>query len=186
MNTTRSSLSSIISVDTIPVGQHIVVSCFLKGAFEGKPPSKKYYGIWDVQIVLQFLKTYVPNASSTLKELSLKLAMLLALVSIQRKQTLLQLNIHQKFMKKSHDEFMFILGKHVEQSRPNYPVPRVVIPRYTIDPDVCPYHCLKKCIERTRNLRQNDVLFISFIKPDHVIGAQTLARWIKTVLQFRN
>jgi hypothetical protein len=177
MNTTRSALSSIISVDNIPVDQHPVVCRFLKGAFERKPPSKKYYGIWDVQIVLQFLKTYVPNASLTLKELSLKLAMLLALVSIQRKQTLLQLNIHQQFMKKSH-EFLFILGKHVKQSRPNYPVPPVVIPRYTIDPDVCPYLCLEEYIEHTRNLRQDDVLFISFIKPRHVIGAQTLARWI--------
>lgn len=183
MNTTRSALSSFISVDGRPVGQHPLICRFLKGAFERKPPSTKYYGIWDVQTVLDFLRTYSPIASLTLKQISLKLVMLLALVSIQRKQTLLQLNINTEFMKKSKNEFVFILSKHVKQSRPNYPVPPVIIPRYTVDPDVCPYLCLEHYIEQTKSLRQDDTLLISFIKPHGAIGSQTLARWIKNVLQ---
>ncbi|KAK2547271.1 hypothetical protein P5673_032859 [Acropora cervicornis] len=39
---------------------------------------------------------------------------------------------------KSKDEYIFILSKHVKQSRPNYPVPPVIIPRYTPDEDICP------------------------------------------------
>ena len=38
-------------------------------------------------------------------------------------------------------------------------------------------------IKRTKSLRHDDVLLISTIKPHRAIGSQTLARWIKTVLQ---
>ena len=125
--------------------------------------------------MLNFLKTMSPNSSLSLMELSLKLSMLLALVSIQRKQTLLQL--------KSDEEFVFILSRHVKQSRPNYSIHPVIIPRYTLDTDICPYVCLEDYIERTKSLRHDDVLLISTVKPHRAIGSQTLAHWIKTVLQ---
>ena len=96
-------------------------------------------------------------------ELSLKLSMFLALVSIQRKQTLLQLNINNEYLKKSDEEFVFILSRHVKQSRPNYSIPPVIIPRYTLDTDICPYVCLEDYIERTKSLRDDDVLLISTI-----------------------
>ena len=120
LNSARSASSCIITLDQVPVGKHTLVCRFLKGAFERKPPSNKYYAIWDVQIVLQFLKTYSPNKSLSLKEPSLKLSMLLALVTIQRKQKLLQLYLDKECLKKSQSEFVFILNGHVKQSRPNY------------------------------------------------------------------
>ena len=184
LNTARSALSCMVMIDKIPVGQHPIVCRFLKGAFQQKPPSPKYYGIWDINQVLQFLKNYSPNNSLSLKELTYKLATLLALVTIQRKQTLLQLDISDACLKKSKDEYIFVLSKHVKQSRPNYPVPPVIIPRYTPDPDICPLLCLEEYIERTNDLRHNDILFISTIKPYKPVGAQTMARWIKTVLSW--
>ncbi|KAK2548065.1 hypothetical protein P5673_031834 [Acropora cervicornis] len=154
------------------------------GAFEQKPPAHKYYGIWNVNQVLQFLKTFSPNRCLSLKELTCKLAMLLALVTIQRKRTLLQLDISREYLKKSKDECIFILSKHVKQSRPNYPVQPVIIPRYTPDEDICPLLCLEEYIERTKELRQDNVLFISTIKPHNPVGAQTMSRWIKTILEW--
>ena len=137
-----------------------------------------------MKTVLQFLKTFSPNSSLTLKEITLKLAMLLALVSIQRKQTLLHLNVNSQYMVKSHDAFVFTLSKHVKQSRPNYSVPPVIIPRYTVDPEIGPYVCLEEYIDRTRSLRHDEVLLISMIKPHRAVTAPTLARWIKTVVQW--
>lgn len=171
-------------IDKIPVGEHPIISRFLKGAFEQKPASLKYYGIWDVNQVLQLLKTFSPNTCLSLKELTLKLAALLALVTIQRKQTLLQLDISSEYLKKSKDEYIFILSKHVKQSRPNYPVPPVIITRYYPDVDICPLSCLEEYIERTSELRQDNLLFISTIKPYKAVGAQTMSRWIKTVLEW--
>ena len=61
LNTARSALSCVISNDNVPVGQHPLVCRFVKGAFERKPPSRKYYAIWDVRQVLSFFKNFEPK-----------------------------------------------------------------------------------------------------------------------------
>ena len=183
LNTAGSALSCFLTINNHPVGKHPLVCRFLKGAFERKPPPTRHYAIWDVKTVLAYLKTFTPNSSLSLKELTHKLVMLLALVSIQRKQTLLHLNINHNYLVKSDNQFVFIVDGHVKQSRPNYSIPPILIPRYSVDPDICPYVCLEDYLERTKNLRQNGTLLIATIKPDHPLGTQTLGRWIKTVLQ---
>lgn len=181
INSARSALSCFIYIDNFPVGKHPIVCRFLKGAFERKPPANKHYAIWDVQTVLAYLKTFTPNSGLSLKKLSHKLTMLLALVTIQRKQTLIHLNINNGCMIQSDVQFVFVLDKHIKQSRPNYSVPPVIVPRYTLDPDVCPYLCLEEYLEKTKHLRQSDNLLVATIKPHRAIGSQTLARWIKIV-----
>ena len=69
-----------------------------------------------------------------------------------------------------------------KKSRPNYSIPPVIITRYNLDTDICPYVCLEDYIERTKYLRHDDVLLISTIKPHRGIGSQILAPWVKTVL----
>ena len=86
-------------------------------------------------------------------------------------------------MVKSEHQFVFAVNKHLKQSRPNYSLPPVIIPRYTVDADVCPYVCLEAYLEKTNNLRQNDTLLIAMIKPHCPVGTPTLTRWIKAVLQ---
>jgi hypothetical protein len=139
---------------TFQWGKHSIVCRFLKGAFERKPPANKHYAIWDVQTVLAYLKTFTPNSGLSLKKLSHKLTMLLALVTIQRKQTLIHLNINNGCMIQSDVQFVFVLDKHIKQSIPNYSVPPVTVPRYTLDPDVCPYLCLEEYLEKTKHLLQ--------------------------------
>ena len=53
----------------------------MEGAFEKRP---KYSSTWDVDIVLQYLELHYPHDELTLKELSYKLVMLLALLSGQQ------------------------------------------------------------------------------------------------------
>ena len=71
--------------------------------------------------------------------------------------------IRDRYLKKSDEEFVFILSRHVKQSRPNYSVPPVIIPRYTLDTKVCPYVCLEDYIKSTKSLRHDDVLLVSTI-----------------------
>ncbi len=59
----------------------------------------------------------------------MKLTMLLALVTIQRKQTLIRLKITEPCMFKSDSQFVFNLDSHIKQSRPNYTVPSVIVPK---------------------------------------------------------
>ena len=89
----RSALSSYLELkDGVPFGQHKLVNRFMKGVFECKPALPKYSSTWNVDIVLQYLELLHPHNKLTLKELSQKLAMLLALLSGQRCQTLLKLS----------------------------------------------------------------------------------------------
>ena len=70
LNTARSALSSIITIDSIAVGSHPAVARFRKGVYNLRPPMPRYRQIWDVSVVLQYLKTWHPLSSLTLKDLT--------------------------------------------------------------------------------------------------------------------
>lgn len=79
LNTARSALSSILPlIDGIPFGKHPLVIRFLKGVFESRPAMPRYTAVWDVNQVLDYLKTLSPVNEISLKSLTLKLTMLLA------------------------------------------------------------------------------------------------------------
>jgi hypothetical protein len=78
INTARSALSTIICLpDGQVFGSHHIVVRFMKGIFELRKPKPKYNSIWDVSVVLKYLGTFTPNEEQTLKNLTLKLVMLL-------------------------------------------------------------------------------------------------------------
>ena len=70
MNTARSSLSTFINIDGEPVGQHPVITRFMKGVFNIKPAVPKYNFTWDVGVVITYLtyqKTCVIRIGDILK-----------------------------------------------------------------------------------------------------------------------
>ena len=79
LNTARSALSCVVYLDNLPASQHQLVRRFLKGVFENKPSPTRQCDIWDVNTVLNYLKTWAPNSSVRLKEFTSKPNMLLAL-----------------------------------------------------------------------------------------------------------
>jgi len=82
INCARSALSSYMSLDDgSVVGQNPLVCRLLKSVFQSRPPKPKYAEVWDVQMVLAYLATLHSVKPLTLKELTLKLVMLLLLVS---------------------------------------------------------------------------------------------------------
>ena len=95
--TARSALSSFITVDGIKVGQYPLVSRFMSGLFNHKTAFPRYTETWNPQIVLNYLKTFPAVDSMSLKQLTLKLLMLMALLSAQRAQTLQKLSLEEVF-----------------------------------------------------------------------------------------
>lgn len=89
INTARSALSSHPLVGS---GNDPLISRLMKGIFNSKPPKPRYMAIWDVSVVLKMLRQCVPVTSLTLAKLTMKLVMLMALVSAQRVQTLQSFN----------------------------------------------------------------------------------------------
>ncbi|KAJ8018574.1 hypothetical protein HOLleu_43358 [Holothuria leucospilota] len=83
LNSVRCELSAIV-LQAYTIGKHPVVSRFIKCYFELRLTSCRYSQMWDVSRVLNFLRTHQPLHSLSLKSLSLKLVMLVALVSSHR------------------------------------------------------------------------------------------------------
>ena len=80
-------LSSVLtlSIDSVPrVGEHTLVVQLLKGAFNLRPPLPKYSSSWDFDVLLSFIEKLSPDKSLSLKDLSQKLDILLALTAMER------------------------------------------------------------------------------------------------------
>jgi hypothetical protein len=100
INAARSALSSIIILsNNTTFGTHPLVGRFLKGVFESRPALPKHNNILDVRTVLEYLRTLHPLETVTLKMLTLKLTMILALISAQRGQTLKALSLDIWYVK---------------------------------------------------------------------------------------
>ena len=88
----RSALSAYHEpIDGLSVGSHPLVSKLIAGIFNKRPPKPRYTFIWDVTIVVSFLATQKTDNISD-KQLTLKLAMLLALTSSARAHELSSLD----------------------------------------------------------------------------------------------
>ena len=122
LNTARSAVSNIaINVsgaqDHMPVGKHFLVCRYLKGVFNKIKPVPKYNNIWSVDTVLDYLSLFWPLDEINLKELTLKLVMLIALTTGQRCQTLTFLDISEQYMQKNEKCFNFALTEHLKQDK---------------------------------------------------------------------
>ena len=111
----RSALSSYLDCkEAAQFGEHKRVRQFIKGVFEKRPALPKYSSTWDVDTVLQYLELYYAQDELTLKELSYKLVMLLALLSGQRCQTLHCLSLSS--MKMSDSKCVFTVDVLLKRS----------------------------------------------------------------------
>ena len=187
VNTARGALSSLgIVVDGCRAGNHPLVNRFLRGVFNLRPSTPRYAGTWDVQLVFQKLRTMGPLCSLSLKDLTLKLVMLMALMQAARAQTLhllLFANIDIK-----EDSISVWLGGNIKQCRPKFNVRFVTFKAYGRDSGLCVCEALKMYIARTLKFRnvvdqENDKLLLSFITPHKNVTKDTIARWIRTVLR---
>lgn len=179
INTARSALSTVVDIKDF--GSNPVVTRFMKGVFELRKPKPKYTSIWDVSAVLGYLSTLCPNESLTLKDLTLKLVMLLLLVTSQRGQTIHLLDTSGLVV--SEDKYVFHLLEYTKTSKPGKANQQLEISAYDINPAICPLSCLKEYIKKTTELRNNETkLFISYIKPFKAVSRDTISRWTKTVL----
>ena len=153
----------------------------MKGIFKNNPPAPRYHTTWDLSPVLSYLSSLSKPNQSSLKTLTLKLAMLIALVSAQRGQSLHMLDI--QFMKERDSFFEFALPEHIKQSRPGYKVPSVLLQAFPADQSLCVFTHLKDYLQRTKCLRGTETkLFISHAKPHHRASRDTISRWIRSVM----
>ena len=95
INTARSALSAFLPhTPSGPVGAHPDVCRLLKGVFEQRPALPKYTDTWDPDQVLNYLNTVPSIQDLSAKELPLRTATLLSLLTGQRGHALHSLNLN--------------------------------------------------------------------------------------------
>ena len=93
LNSARSALSTIISIDNVTIGHYPLVSRFLRGVINERPALLKYTSTRDARVVLRYLKSLSPVSSISLKLITHKLIMLMLLFSRQSGQTVHRFDI---------------------------------------------------------------------------------------------
>ena len=78
-------------INGVSISQHPLVSRPLKGAFQTRPPLRRYQGTWDVGTVLNYISADQLDQKMSLKQLSLRTVMLLALTRPSRSADLANL-----------------------------------------------------------------------------------------------
>lgn len=181
LNSARSALSAIIWNDSgLPIGKFPTVKRFMKGVFENRPTFPKYSYIWDVTIVLNYLKIFYPLENITLEQLSHKLVTLLALVTAQRAQTLRFLRIENMYM--DLHKCVFEVKNKLKQTNVNRHLPPIILQRY-VELDLCVVTTIENYLMRTEKLRGSEKqLLISYTKPHRAITEETISRWLKRTL----
>jgi len=181
INTARSALSCImIDKNGVSIGNSNVVKRFLKGIFELRPPSARYAYIWDVSVVIEFLKNYPVEHDLPLSIITYKLVMLMALATKQRAQTLHAILIDQI---QWYNKLVIIpIRQNLKQSSQRKRKFALYLKPYT-DKCICVVETLRLYLQKTHELRKDyKQLFISFHKPFKPVSKDTISRWIKTVM----
>ena len=182
INTARCALSAIgLMKDGFAIGAHPIVVRFMKGIFNLKPVKARYCETWDVNKVLLYLRTLSPLATLSLKMLSLKLAMLIALTLASRTQSIHLLSISN--LRKGYDTYTLHYSDLLKQTRPGKSNPVALLKAYPADRRLCVIYTLKEYLKRTQPLRgSHTCLFLSYVKPHSQVSRDTISRWLRTVM----
>lgn len=154
---------------------------FFKGLSSLRPSAPRYEHTWDPQLVLNHLSTLPDNSELTLDRLSRKTAILIALITAHRVQTLTAINISNISIGSSKIEIE--IPERIKTSSAHNKQPLLVIPYFDSNVKICPARTLIAYLSATATIRASEsYLFVTFKKPIHRATSQTVSRWIRDVL----
>ena len=182
LNSYRSAISMTHPpIDGVVIGKHPLISRFMRGVFNNRPPQPRYNFTWDVAKVLSHIRSLGTNDTLPMKELTHKLATILALANASRSSEIHALDV--KYMTVSHTGVTFTLKKLTKSSRPGKQC-SLFYPSLQQDPLLCPVLTLRNYLSRTAKYRkdQSTNLFLAVVKPYRPVHKSTIARWIKTLI----
>lgn len=186
INSARCALSAILESPASAYstfGEHPDVKRFMKGIFQSRPPLPRYCKTWDVNLVLQHIGSMGNSQELSLKDLTLKLVMLVALTTAQRGQSLQLLDIQN--MVQEETAYTFMLNSNLKQSKPGKSTSDLVIKlnAYPHDRNLCVVNACSVYLERTKLLRGSESrLFITHQKPHKKASRDTIRRWIQQMM----
>ena len=150
----------------------------MKGVFKLRPLRAKYFGTWDVSIVLSYLEQL---DESNMEKLTYKTVMLLALSTAHRAQTLTNIKISN--IREVNEGLEIKIPELIKTSGPGKYQPILQIPMLVNKPKLCVASTVLLYMNKTKLIRNKiDQLFVSIKRPIHAVSSQTLSRWVKKCL----
>lgn len=184
INAARSAISAFVVLRDSPhsLGSHPLVTRYVKGIFNTKPPVPRYQHIWDARIVLDKLRNWGPVGNLTLKQLTLKLCIMLALLGAARTQLLKAFRTDKIDISDSHVQLR--VDDLMKTDRPGRVGHELVLKAYPVDRRLCIVTTIRRYLELTKNLRSNSnkQLLISINEPHGPVSKDTIAKWIRQML----
>ncbi|XP_066587638.1 uncharacterized protein [Prorops nasuta] len=178
INTHRAAISFVSDLD---LNNNKLLSRFMKGVYRLRPSKPRYEEIWDISLVLNFVRKWFPLDMLSIQDLTQRTVMLLALVSGHRVQTLAAIKINNILL--NEDNIIIRITDIVKTSGPGKLQPAFVLPWFKENPEICVANSLVEYMKVTSELRGNiQNLFVTYKKPYKPASAQTISRWIKEVL----
>ena len=127
-----------------------------------------------------YVRSIPDNKHLSLKLLSLKLAMLVALVSSQRVQSLSFLDLNSTYS--VYSPISFVILDKTKCSKPGKKTPQVILSPYKDCHKLCVCRTLLEYLRRTKPIHYTSSLFISWQNPHGAVTSQMLSRWLRTVM----
>jgi len=185
INLHRSAISAYHDeVDCLSVGKHPKVVSLMTGVFNKRPPKPKYTFIWDVEVVLKYISNLKCNEQLSLKELTHKLTMLLALTAASRSSEIYLLNIN--FMIRKTESYIFSFDKLTKTWKKGQSPPTIEFMNFPENPKLCVVKTLDDYINLSKQWRltkDHSQLLLSTLKPHKPVAKSTIAGWMKSVLK---
>ena len=188
LNTFRSAISFFVKLDLPDLGSHIAVSRLFSFFYKQRPSFPRYVVTWDVGKVLNFLARWHPPSSLSLKQLTLKTVMLIALTSSDRAQTIHALRVDR--VSSTPEGLEFVIFDILKTTRRGHPAKVVKCVSWDAEElDVAYY--VQKYMDITiatrwrafnKGLGKPTQLFLSH-KTGLPVAKSTISRWLKEVMQ---
>lgn len=158
---------------------HITLARLLKGIHNCRPPTPRYTAIWDVNMVLEYIAAMITDS---LMDMTLKTAALLMLLSGNRVNMLSNFRVDSMILTDTECTFRF--PNVLKHTRPGKTENPMVFRAYPENSSLCPVKTILKYLEKRGPFSNAVELFIITRKPYTVAHHDTIARWLKKVLEY--
>ena len=177
---TRSALNSYVTIaEGMALTDHPLIRRFVAGVYNTRPPMPRYIQVWDIGIVISYLRGLGETSNLSLKLLTLKLNALLSILTSQRISSLHSLLTSRTTL--TRDGVAFVPAWLLKHHRQGKKIKPIVVKAYPADPQVCVVSTLRIYLDK--RLGDSDQLLQCHRRPYGPASKDTIARWLKQVLK---
>ena len=178
----RSSINSVLKLlNHKNLDTHPLITRFLKGVYNIRPPLMKQETVWDPCKLLRYIDQMGENDHLNLKQLTYKTVALMMLLSGSRVHCVqaFSTDCMQFSQGETYTFYPTVLLKH---SRPKFRGKPITFRSYPNNKHLCVVQALQDYIWRRDMETDTDALLITHRQPHRPATKGTVARWLKDIL----